>query len=216
MKSHRRRKKRGDSQTVIAEQAAAYGVTLPKELSAAERYLSPNDIGKILDITGEAVKQWIYHRRLPAVKLANGYWKIRVSDFEAFLKARHDIGRRRILVTDTPEGTPGDVLQAIEKLGHQAICAHNYADGLLKCLDQHPALLILNFSAKEVEQWKLAEKVRSTKALRNVPILLLASAELSEADTEQALRLEAQGFLKRPVAVETLVQEIQRILSRTL
>ena len=216
MKPDRRRKRRVVPQEYIMEQAAAYGISLPKELSASERYLSPNDIGKILGITGEAVKQWLYHRRLPAVKLANGYWKVRVSDFEAFLKSRHDIGRRRILLVDTPEGAMTDVAPIIENLGHSAITARNHADALLKALDLHPALVILDCSAKEKEPWKLAETIRRTKALKSVPLLLLASGELSTADQERAIQLEARGFLRRPVVAETLGQEIQRILSRTI
>lgn len=217
MKAANKRKKRQmQSQAYIAEQAAAYGINLPKELSASERYLSPNDIGKILGITGEAVKQWIYHRRLPAVKLANGYWKVRVSDFEGFLKARHDIGRRRIMLIDTQEGFLSDVAQVIEKMGHTAISARNNADALLKALDLHPALVIIDCSAKETDPWRLAEKFRATKNLKSVPMLLLAGSDLSAGDEQQALKLEVQGFLKRPVSVETLTQEIQRILSRTI
>jgi len=216
MKTTKRRGRWGDSQASIAEQAAAYGIKLPKELSASERYLSPNDIGKILSITGEAVKQWIYHRRLPAVKLANGYWKVRVSDFEGFLKARHDIGRRRVLLIDTQEGIMADVAQVIEKMGHTAVRARNTADALLKAMDLHPALVVIDCLAKQTDPWNLAEKIRATKPLRSVPILLLASGELSAADEQQALNLEAQGFLKRPVSADTLSQEIQRILSRTI
>jgi len=203
-------------QEYIAEQAKAYGISLPEELSASERYLSPNDIGKILGITGEAVKQWLYHRRLPAVKLANGYWKVRVSDFEAFLKSRHDLGRRRVLLVGTHEGGMTDVAPIVENLGHSAITAYNHADAVLKTLNLHPALVILDCSAKEKEPWKLAATIRRTKALKSVPLLLLASGELSTADQERAIQLEAQGFLRRPVVAETLGQEIQRILSRTI
>ncbi|MGD0089673.1 MAG: response regulator [Planctomycetota bacterium] len=216
MKTLKRRKRQMQTQAYIAEQAAIYGITLPKELSASERYLSPNDVGTILGITGEAVKQWIYHRRLPAVKLANGYWKVRVSDFETFLKARHDVGRRRILLIDTQEGIMKDVAPIIEQMEHTAVSARNIADALLKATDLHPALLIIDCSAIETEPWKLAEKIRTTKNLKKVPLLLLASSDLSPADEEQALKLEAQGFLKRPVAPEILTQEIQRILSRTI
>jgi hypothetical protein len=38
-----------------------------------EDYLTPNQVGKELGVTGEAVKQWIYRRRLHAEKLPNGY-----------------------------------------------------------------------------------------------------------------------------------------------
>jgi CheY-like chemotaxis protein len=209
-----KRRTKTRSEGLVKEQAAAYGVTLPSE-SSSERYLSPNDIGKILNVTGEAVKQWIYHRRLPAVKLANGYWKVKISDFENFLRARHEVGRRRVLITDSKAGSMDEVVQVVEKLGHQAVTAHNYADALLKSLDHYPAMFIINLSLKDIEPWKLAEKIRATKALRKFPILLVADADLSDADAERALKLSAQGFLKRPVELEDLTREIERILSRT-
>jgi CheY-like chemotaxis protein len=152
----------------------------------------------------------------PAVRLANGYWKVRVSDFESFLKSRQELGRRRVLLVGAQEGGMDDVVPVIEKLGHSATIAYNHADAVLKALDLHPALVILDSSAKDKEAWKLAETIRNTKALQSVPLLLLASGELSNADQERALQLEAQGFLRRPVVAETLGQEIQRILSRTI
>lgn len=214
--NRKRRKRKEESHQVIAEQAAAYGISLPGEPSASERFLSPNDIGKILNLTGEAVKQWIYQRRLPAVKLANGYWKVKVSDFEAFLKARHEVGRRRVLIVGSNADPMGDIVDTVQKLGHQPITSSNYADALLKSLDHHPALFVINCSVRETEPWKLAQKIRATKALRSVPILLCADAELTEADAEKALELAAQGFLKRPTDSHVLYQEIERILNRTL
>ena len=211
----KRKRERGRPR-LIAEQAAAYGVTVPNDPGASERFLSPNEIGKILSVTGEAVKQWIYHRRLPAVKLANGYWVVKVADFEAFLKARYEVARRRIVVTDSKAGELTDVVEVIQRLGHQPVVAHNYADALLKALDHHPALFIINLSLAEVEPWKLAEKLRNTKALRNAPILLLADNNLSDADAERALSLSAQGFLKRPTDKAILESEVKRILERSL
>ena len=108
-----------------------------------------------------------------------------------------------------------EVVQAVERLGHQPVTAHNYADALLKSLDHYPALFVINLSLKDVEPWKLAEKIRGTKALRKFPILLVADADLTDTDAERALKLAAQGFLKRPLDVEDLVKEMERILSRT-
>jgi CheY-like chemotaxis protein len=212
----RKRKRERGRPEIVAEQAAAYGVSLPADPTASERFLSPNEIGKILSITGEAVKQWIYHRRLPAVKLANGYWKVKVADFEAFLKARYEVARRRIIVTDTKNGDLPEVTEAIERLGHNGVVAHNYADALLKALDHQPALFVINLSLGTVDPWKLAEKIRATKALRNVPVLFLADSDLSDHEAERALGLAVQGFLKRPVDKHILESEIKRILERTM
>ena len=95
-----RQRKSLETQVVCSEQAAAYGISLPVLTSTGERFLSPNDIGKLMNVTGEAVKQWIYRRKLPAIRLAKGFWKVSVADFEGFLKARTEIGRRHVLITD--------------------------------------------------------------------------------------------------------------------
>ncbi len=101
--------------------SSSYGISLPVLTDNGERFLSPNDIGKILNVTGEAVKQWIYRRKLPAVKLANGYWKVKVADFEGFLKARTEVGRRQILITDGGDAGTEEIVKAIEELGHQPV-----------------------------------------------------------------------------------------------
>ena len=209
----RRRRKHGEV-TLVAEQAAVFGVKLPIEEAEANRFLSPNDIGKILNVTGEAVKQWIYHRRLPAVKLANGYWKVRVTDFEAFLKARYEVARRRVLVAGIAGGEWGEVAEAIERLGHHALLAHNYADAMLKALDHQPALFVIYLPPKDEAPWKFMGKIRVSKSLHAVPILLVSDTDLAEADAERAAELYVQGFLKKPVEKSLLENEIKRILER--
>jgi PleD family two-component response regulator len=141
---------------------------------------------------------------------------VKVADFEAFLRARHEVGRRHILVVDAKRGGLDELLAVVNNLGHQPVVAHNYADALLKALDHFPALFIITLLPNDHEAWKLAEKIRATKALRSFPILFIADSELSEVDTDRALRLAVQGVLTRPFPTETLAQEIERILQRTM
>jgi len=212
------KRKRGrprGTQAVVSEQAAAYGISLPVLNDKGERFLSPNDIGRILNVTGEAVKQWIYRRKLPAVKLANGYWKVKVADFEGFLKARTEIGRRQVLVTDGANFGSAEIVQAVEALGHQAVLAHNYPDALLKALDHFPAMFVICIAPDDPDCWKFAEKVRSNKSLRSFPILFIGGKSISDADTERAVQFYAQGILARPLNAEVVKGEIERILQRT-
>src|SRR5205823_3916241 len=158
------KRKRGrprGTQEVVSEQAAAYGISLPVLTDTGERFLSPNDIGRILNVTGEAVKQWIYRRKLHEVKLDNGYWNDKVVVFEAYLKARTEDGRRHVLITDGGNSGSAEILRAIEELGHQAVLAHNYPDALLKALDHFPALFVICISPNDSECWKFADRIRS-------------------------------------------------------
>jgi predicted site-specific integrase-resolvase len=49
--------------------------------------LSPNEVGRKLGITGEAVKNWIYNGRLKAAKADNGYYWVREADLKEFLES---------------------------------------------------------------------------------------------------------------------------------
>lgn len=212
-------KKRGRRRmepTIVAEEAARYGFTAPEALPPAERYISPNEAGRILNVTGEAVKQWIYHRRLPATKLSNGYWKVKVSDLEDFIKARQDLSHRRILVIDNQGSSLNEMIAAIEKLGHEPVIAHNVSDAMLKAVDLLPSLFIVNLSLNPTECWKLVDRIRKTRNIRRLPILILADGDLKESESETALELGIQGFLKRPIKSATLVEEVEKILSRIM
>ncbi|HLX61463.1 MAG TPA: helix-turn-helix domain-containing protein [Planctomycetota bacterium] len=213
------KRKRGrprGTQEVVSEQAAAYGITVPVLTDTGERFLSPNDIGKILNVTGEAVKQWIYRRKLPAVKLANGYWKVKVVDFEQFLKARTEVGRRHVLITDGGHCGVAELAKAVDELGHQPVLAHNYSDALLKALDHFPALFIICIAPNDPDAWKFAERIRSNKSLRSFPILFIGGSTISDEDTERAVKYYAQGILSRPLDIAVIKSEIERILQRTM
>ncbi len=197
------------------DQAAVYGISVPVLNDKGDRYLSPNDVGKVLNVTGEAVKQWIYRRKLPAIRLANGFWKIRVTDFENFLKARTQISRRYVLVTDAGGGGIQEIESAARSLGFQVILAHNYPDALLKALDHFPALFVLSLSRHDTEGWKFAATIKSNKALRSFPILVIGEADFAEADTEKLLRCNAKSLLLRPLDVAVVLKEIDAIMRRT-
>lgn len=213
-RNKKRRKRREPS--VVAEQAAVYGFKAPAELPPGERYISPNQAGRILNITGEAVKQWIYHRRLPAIKLSNGYWKIKVSDLEQFMQMRQDLTQRRIMVIDNAGAQLDELSSAIEKLGHQAVVAHNATDALLKAADLYPSLFIVNVSATAADAWKLIAKIRKSRNIKTLPIMIVSDHDLKEGDSEKAQNLTLQGFLKRPMKAQAIAQEIQKVLDRIM
>ena len=205
----KRRKKTSYHLQVNPEEAARYGM---KPVANETRTLSPNEAGRLLGMTGEAVKQWIYRRQLPAVKLPNGFWRVKVDDLERFLKHRAASERRNLLAFGL-EGKQGAGLkEAIEDKGHALHHANVYADALLKAADIVPALFLINVS--KPDGWKLLEKVRKSSRSRIQPVLLFASHQLSESDTERAVNLQAQCCLPLPVDSGRLAQEIDSCFKR--
>jgi PleD family two-component response regulator len=153
---------------------------------------------------------------LPATKLSNGYWKIRVADLEDFIKARQNLGQKKVMVIDESGPAMQEMVTALEKLGHQVIAAHNAADALLKAADLYPSLFIANVSLTQMDIWKLLKRIRNTRNIRNAPIIIIADHDLKDTESEAALELGAQGFLRRPFKPATLIEEMKRIMSRIL
>lgn len=199
--------KSGGKHVAVRESDLGFDLT-EKTPAPGDRLLSPNEIGKLLGVTGEAVKQWIYNRKLPAVKLANGYWKIKVSDFEKFIRDRREVGRLQVLLDRE------DVVlqEAITGAGHSVVIANNSADVLVKAADRPPSIFI--FSHRNPELWRLAKRVRDHKGLRRLPILVLVAGVVSDTITDEALKVGIQGFLEEPVKAETIKRELDRVFSR--
>lgn len=204
-----KRRKRRSQIGIVAEVAAAYGVKLPPE--QLEPSLSPNQIGGIMGVTGEAVKQWIYHRRLPAVRLANGYWQVRKSDFERFLKARFEGVKRRILAV----GLDGESLrvfnQAIDPNRQEALSTDLLADAMLKINDLQPAAVVVDIAWKQ--GWELVERIRASKGLSGIPVLVLEPTA-GAMDLERATELGIKGCLTKPINAPALAQQIAGITDR--
>ncbi len=197
-KKKKMRKKAGEASTAIAQQ---YGVNLPEPQT--DKFLSPNEIGKILNLTGEAVKQWIYQRRLPAVKLSNGYWKVKASDLETFLKDRQNFAKRQILLI-------GDALIAkiIADESYDIVSTENHSDAMLKAVNSVPAMIVVDMHQKSVDSFKFLEKITETKQMRKIPIIFLGE-KLSDDDTDKAVKLGVKALID-PKNVANLKAEIAR------
>ena len=206
-----RRKRRRAEIGIVAEVAAAYGVKLPAE--QLEPSLTPNQIGDIMGVSGEAVKQWIYHRRLPAVKLANGYWQVRRADLERFLQARFEGVKRRVLAVGLDSETLRTFNQAVDPNKYEGLATDLLADALLKINDLQPAMVVVDVAWKH--GWELVEKLRATKGLRGIPVVILETAT-GAADVERAMQLDIIGCLTKPVNAPALAQQIATVMTRYL
>lgn len=176
-------------------------------------FLSPNAAGRELGITGEAVKQWIYQRKLPAMKLPNGYWRILRNDLERFLKERREGGRRRMLIVGA---IAKKIAPGIEAAGWQALIAHNPVDAVIRAADGRPSAVLIDLASLGDGGWTVAEKIRTGRGTKRLPIFLVAP-EGAEADAEameKALAISAQGYLCGDVTAETILAATKNVFGR--
>lgn len=175
-------------------------------------YLSPNQAGDEIGLTGEAVKQWIYKRQLPAVKQRNGYWRIKRDDFLAFLKERGEPSARLVMLADDDQDFITRAEKALMDGGYHVQVSVNAADALLKAQDRPPSLLVLNLNLDGNNGWSVANQIRELRHTRNIPILFISDKALSQEEFSTILKIGGQAFLRKPVDPNHLIQEVRRAL----
>jgi CheY-like chemotaxis protein len=179
---------------------------------AKEEYISPNKAAVIAGVTGEAVKQWIYARKLPASKLPNGYWRIRLADLHEHLKARKGPGLRRVLLASSDEQLARRAERACAELGYRFASAANRLDALLKAKDTRPSAILIDLADPGVEGVSLAHSLRTTRGFRRLPFILVSTREtLKDLTQAEVLRTSAQGLLHKPVSARALKDELRKL-----
>jgi len=206
-----RRRKHRQEFGIVASVAEAYGVKIPPE--QLEQSLTPNQVGEIMGLSGEAVKQWIYHRRLPAVKLANGYWKVRKSDLERFLQARLEGAKYRVMLVGGDAETQKLLNQELDTRKYYVVATDLLADAVLKIGDIQPSLIVVDVTWEH--GWELIERIHANKNSRPIPVLILAGP-MGTPDVERAAELDVKGCLNKPVTGPALAQQIINIQNRCL
>jgi hypothetical protein len=180
---------------------------------SSNQMLSPNQIAKILNLTGEAVKHWIYRRRLPATKLPNGYWKVSKSDFEAFLKAKLSLRKTAFLVCS--DATNISLIKDKMALFEFTVIETSIgSDALLKADETLPQAIIVDADIPGSIEW--ISKIRCFKKLSKVYILIIISRPLSDVETNMVMECGVNGCLIKPISERTLEDELMRIQSRQL
>ena len=188
--------------------AKEYGFHDKKDANS-ERYVSPNEAAKILNVTGECIKQWIYHRRLPAVKLSNGYWKISIADLEKFMAAKEKPDNRKVLLFDRAGSPLQSIAAQLESNGFEVIFANNHMDALLKAVDLIPGLFLVNVSLDG--GWNLIKKVRESRHVRRLPILVITETVFDNETLDSAMSLDIQGVVQSPYTLEDILREMKAL-----
>lgn len=119
-----------------------------------------------------------------------------------------DVTTWHILVVDDEQDNLEVVAETLEFKGATVRTATN-GEEALKVLDEFQANLILtDLSMPVMDGWKMRYQVKSSDALRHIPVLAL-SAHAIAGDQERALEAGFDGYLTKPVNIHTLLDDIK-------
>jgi two-component system cell cycle response regulator len=118
---------------------------------------------------------------------------------------------RRILVAEDDDLTASIIRHRLEGLGCEVLRAHDGASVLKLAPESNLSLLILDVKMPYVDGFEALRRLRSIRALRSLPVMLVTSMG-NEEDIARGFDLGADDYLVKPFSPIELQARVQRLL----
>jgi signal transduction histidine kinase len=104
------------------------------------------------------------------------------------------------------------VSQVLEQNGYEVLLAADGLTGLQLARAEHPNLILVDLGISRLNGYEVATRLRSFPSLANTPIVAL-TARVEEGAKERALTAGCDGYIAKPIDVETFATQIAHYLA---
>jgi len=101
------------------------------------------------------------------------------------------------------------VRRVLESMGHEMLEAETGLDSLRIASQSPPDLILMDINIPGIDGLETTTRFKENPELAHIPIVAL-TANATHGDKELCLQAGCDGYLKKPVTVYSLRQEIQR------
>lgn len=90
--------------------------------------------------------------------------------------------------------------------------AANASEAVNLIADQTPDLILMDINMPDIDGYTLTARLKAQPALANTPIIAL-TANVMKGDRERSLEAGCNGYIQKPIDVDTLPRQIARFLA---
>jgi DNA-binding response OmpR family regulator len=116
---------------------------------------------------------------------------------------------KSILVVEDDADIRETVALALREAGYRVACAENGEAALAALGRELPRLVLLDLMMPVMDGWEFRGRQRAMPGARDVPVVILSAGGQVE---KKAQNLQAAGWLRKPVRLETLLAEVANAL----
>lgn len=105
------------------------------------------------------------------------------------------------------------IRRVLEAEGYRFLEAANATQALERLSDDHPDIILMDISMPDVDGYTLTAKIRSRRKYARTPIIAV-TANVMRGDRERSLAAGCNGYIQKPIDIDTLSLQIERYLGR--
>lgn len=118
--------------------------------------------------------------------------------------------KRILLIDDDPDNR--DLIRfVLKKAGYEVLETYNGVIGIELAHKEMPDMVLLDLAMPEMDGWEVARRLKTDPDTKQIKIVALTVRTLAE-DRRQAIEAGVDGYLTKPISVNTFIDDVGRFL----
>jgi len=93
--------------------------------------------------------------------------------------------------------------------------ASSASEALAKLQTLRPDLILMDINMPEMDGYTLTARIRELPNLGSIPVIAL-TANVMKGDKEKSLQAGCDGYIQKPIDIDTITSQIERFLKRNV
>ncbi|GAB1469930.1 hypothetical protein MASR2M66_08070 [Chloroflexota bacterium] len=116
-----------------------------------------------------------------------------------------------LYVEDNPDNR-NLIRRVLNAEGYQLVEAAQADQALKKLETEHIDLILMDINMPDMDGYTLTAKIKKTERFKNIPIVAV-TANVMRGDREKSLEAGCDGYIQKPIDIDTLTQQIERFIT---
>ncbi len=123
-------------------------------------------------------------------------------------------GKGTILYVEDNKDNRNLVRRVLEVEGYSVAEAKDAAQALSQLETGSVDLILMDINMPDMDGYALTAKIKSMEKHKDMPIIAV-TANVMRGDRERSLEAGCDGYIQKPIDIDTLAQQIERFLPRS-
>ena len=124
-----------------------------------------------------------------------------------------DIGKGTILYVEDNPDNRNLIRRVLSAEGYAVVEAPNADLAFQKLEKENIDLILMDINMPDMDGYTLTAKIKKMDKYTNIPIVAV-TANVMRGDREKSLEAGCDGYIQKPIDIDTLAQQIERFITR--
>lgn len=122
-------------------------------------------------------------------------------------------GRGTILYVEDNPDNRNLIRRVLNAEGYAVVEASHAAQAIAKLENESIDLILMDINMPDMDGYTLTAKIKKMDKYKNIPIVAV-TANVMRGDREKSLEAGCDGYIQKPIDIDTLAQQIERFITR--